>query len=448
MEVTETKAEGLSRTFEVKVSAAELEQRLDTRIEEIRPQMRLKGFRPGKVPASHVKRMFGKSIMQELIEGLVTETNQKAIEDAEVRPAAQPEFHMESNLEEVIEGRADLAYHLHVDIMPEFEPVDPTSLKVERPVADVSEEEVDAALQRLAEQNTQYEARGKTAKAREGDAIVIDFLGKVDGEPFEGGKAEEQVVVIGSGRLIPGFEDQLVGLKAGEETEIEVTFPEEYSAEALAGKDAVFEIKVHEVRAPKTPQIDEDFAKGLGTEGLDQLKALVTDQIQGEYVGASRAKAKRSLLDALDAAHEFELPEKMVEQEFNQIWSQLQQEKEAGRLDPEEADKPDEELEKDYRKIAARRVRLGLVLAEIGRLNDIQITEQEVQNAMIAEARRFPGQEREVMEFFQKNPGATANLRAPIYEEKVVDYILGVAEVTEKTVSKDDLFAEDEVELD
>ena len=306
----------------------------------------------------------------------------------------------------------------------------------------VSDEEIDEALQKLAEQNLKFEARAKTAKAKDGDAVAIDFVGKINGEAFDGGSAEDQAVVIGAGRFIPGFEEQLVGVKAGDEKELNVTFPEDYPSEDLKGKDAVFEVKVNEVRAPKTPEVDEEFAKNFGLEGLDQLKEMITGQIQNEHDGASRQKAKRALLDELDKLHAFDLPKKMVEQEFQTIWTQLQQEKEAGNLDETEANKSDEELEEEYRKIADRRVRLGLVLAEIGRVADVQITDQEVQQAVIAEARRFPGQEREVVEFFQKNQNAMAQVRAPIYEEKVVDHILEVAKVTDKEVSKDDLFAE------
>lgn len=444
MEVTESKVEGLSRTYEIKVSADELQQKLDARIEEIRPQMRLKGFRPGKVPATHIRKMFGKSIMGELVEGLVQESNQKAIEDAEVRPASEPHVHMESEMEEVLKGKADLAYHMHLDVMPEFEPADPSGIEIERPVARVPDEEIDEALQNLAEQNTQYEAREETAEAQDGDAVVIDFVGKIEGEAFEGGSAEEQAVVIGAGRFIPGFEEQLVGVKAGDEPEIHVSFPDDYPAEHLAGKEAVFEVKVGEVRAPRPPEMNDEFAQGLGLESFEQLKAMVTDQLQGNYDQASRSKAKRRLLDALDEKHDFELPPGMVEQEFNQIWQQFEQEKAAGRLDEEEAARDEEEVKADYRKIAARRVRLGLVLAEIGRLNEIQITEQEVQQALIAEARNYPGQERQVVEFFQKNPDAMAQLRAPIYEDKVVDYLLENAQVEDKTVPKDELFAEDE----
>ena len=444
MEVTQTKAEGLSRTFAVKVPASELQAKLDARIEEIRPSMNLKGFRPGKVPAAHVRKMFGRDLMGEIIDKMVNETNQKAIEDAELRPAGQPNVHLEGDIEDVVKGEADLAYHMHVDVMPDFEPVDVKTLKVTRPVAEVGDEQVDEALKNLADQNKQYEPRAKTAKAKDGDAVVIDFVGKIDGEPFDGGTAEQQTVVLGSGRFIPGFEEQLVGVKTGEEKNLEVSFPEDYPSKDLAGKAAVFETKVHEVRAPKEPEIDDEFAKGLGLESLEQLKGLITDQLKAELDQASRNKAKRDLLDRLDEAHSFDLPPNMVEAEFGQIWDQLQTEMDAGRVEDEDKDKPEEELKKEYHEIAERRVRLGLVLAEIGRLSDVKITEQEVQQALIREARQYPGQERQVIEFFQKNPNAMAQLRAPIYEDKVVDYILGEADVTDTTVSREELFKEDE----
>tara|TARA_R110001632_G_scaffold124684_1_gene237701 strand:- start:22751 stop:23974 length:1224 start_codon:yes stop_codon:yes gene_type:complete len=406
--------------------------------------MKLKGFRPGKVPASHVRKLYGQDLMGELINKLVTETNQKALEDNELRPAGQPDVQIDGDMEAVVKGQADLSYNMNVDVMPEFEPADVSKLAITRPVAEVSQEQIDEALGRIAEQNTQYEARAKTAKAKDGDAVVMDFVGKIDGEAFEGGSAEQQTLVIGSGQFIPGFEDQLVGVKAGDEKDVTVTFPEEYGAADLAGKEAVFEVKVHEVRAPKTAELDDEFAKGLGLESLEQLTGLVKDQLKAEHDGASRAKAKRNLLDQLDEAHSFDLPPNMVEQEFNQIWQQLQAEMDAGRTADEDKDKSEDELKEEYRKIAERRVRLGLVLAEIGRVADVRISEQEVNQALIREARQYPGQETQVVEFFRNNPGAMAQLRAPIYEDKVVDHILEVAEITEETVSREELFKEED----
>ncbi|WP_018147326.1 trigger factor [Henriciella marina] len=443
MECTET-TDGLSRTYKVKVPASDLKTRLDERIEEIRPQMRLKGFRPGKVPASHVRKMFGKSLMGEVIEAAMKETSEKAIKDADVRPASQPDMHMESDMEKVLEGEEDLSYHMHVDIMPDFEPADMSDIKIKKPVAEVDDAQLDETLDQVAENNMKYEPRGKTAKAKDGDAVVIDFLGKVDGEPFEGGAAEGHTLVLGSGSFIPGFEEQLVGLKTGEEKDVEVTFPEQYQAEHLAGKAAVFEVKVNEVRAPKKPDIDEEFAQGLGIDSLEELKTMLKTQLQQELDNASRAKAKRHLLDALDEKHDFDLPPKMVDMEFDQIWQQLQSEMDAGRVSDEDKDKSEDELKEEYRKIAERRVRLGLVLAEIGRLQEIKISEQEVQQALVREAQRYPGQERQVLEFFQKNEGAMAQLRAPIYEDKVVDHLLETVTVEEEKVSREELMSEDE----
>jgi trigger factor len=444
MEVTQTKAEGLSRTFEVKVSATELQAKLAERIEEIRPQMKLKGFRPGKVPAAHVRKMYGRDLMGELIDKLVNETNQKALEDSALRPAGQPAVKMDGDIEKVVKGEADLAYQMNVDVMPEFTPVDAASLTITRPVAEVTDEQINESLARIASQNIKYEPRAEGEPAVDGDAVVVDFVGKIDGVAFDGGSAEQQSIVLGSNRFIPGFEEQLLGVKAGEEKELNVTFPETYQAEALAGKAAVFETKVHEVRAPQTPEIDEEFAKGLGLESLEQLRGMVKDQITAEQANASRAKAKRDLLDKLDAAHSFDLPPGMVDQEFNQIWQQLQTEMDAGRVTAEDKDKPEDDLKAEYRKIAERRVRLGLVLAEMGRTSDVRITEQEVNQALIREARQYPGQEREVVQFFQRNANAMAQLRAPIYEDKVVDHILAVATVEETAVSRDELFKEDD----
>lgn len=443
MECVES-SEGLSRMFKVSIPQADIQKRLDDRIEEIRPQMNLKGFRPGKVPASHVRKMFGKSIMGEVVEAIVQETSQKAIEDADVRMAGQPEMKMESNMDEVMDGNADLAYEMSVDVMPEFEPIDVTGLTITRPVAEIADAEIAERLGTIAESNLKYDKRAKTAKAREEDAVLIDFTGKLDGEVFEGGTAEGHTLVLGSNSFIPGFEDQLVGAKAGDEIEVDVTFPENYQAENLAGKPVVFEVKVHEVRAPKVPDVDDEFAKGLGLEDLDKLKEVVTDQIKSEFDTASRNKAKRNLLDQLDEGHDFDLPPKMVEQEFSQIWQQLQSEMDAGRVADEDKDKSEDELKDDYRTIAGRRVRLGLVLAEIGRKAEITIQDSEVQQALFNEARNFPGQEREVIEFFQKNPNAMAQLRAPIYEDKVVDHILEVAKIDEQTVSREELLKEDE----
>jgi trigger factor len=442
MQVTQTEAEGLSRKFQVRVSAAELNEKLSARIEEMRPRMNLKGFRPGKVPAAHVRKMYGRDLMGDLINSLVDETNDKALAENDLRPAGRPNIKIDGDIEKVVKGEADLAYEMHIDVMPTFAPADVSALKIVRPVNEVSEVQVDEAVERFASQNMKYEPKGDGAAAEAGDAVRIDFLGKIDGEPFDGGKAENMDVVLGSGRFIPGFEEQLDGVKVGDERILNVSFPANYPSANLAGKAATFDVTVHEVRAPQKPAIDEDFAKGLGLESLEDLRRIFREQIQREHDAASRSKAKRHLLDLLDAAHSFDLPPGMVEQEFGQIWNQLQAEMDAGRVPDEEKNKSEEELRREYRGIAERRVRLGLVLAEIGRIADVKIQEQEVRDALVREARQYPGQERQVIEFFQKNPTAMAQLRAPIYEDKVVDHIFSVATVEDTLVTRDELFAE------
>ncbi len=444
MEVIETKSEGLSRSFTVSIPSGDLSEKLEAKIEEIRPQMQLKGFRPGKVPAAHVRKMFGKSLMSDIIQETVTETSQTALDERKLRPAQQPEIDIDSDLEQVVAGKADLKYKVDVEVMPEFETTDVSKLKLTKPVAEVTDTQVDEALSRLAEQNKSFEPRGKTAKARDGDAVVIDFVGKIDGEPFEGGAGEAQTVVIGEGRFIPGFEEQLKDVKAGQKTELKVTFPEDYPTATLAGKDATFDVTVQEVREPKTPEVDEAFATNFGLDDLQALKDIMRRQIETEQSGLSRNKLKRDLLDRLDETHSFELPQKMVDAEFEQIWKQFEQERESGNLDEEDKNKSDDELKAEYRTISERRVRLGLVLAEIGRGANVTISEEEVARALNREASQYPGQERQIVEFYQKTPGAMAQLRAPIYEDKVVDYIFERAEVTEKTVTREELEAEDE----
>jgi trigger factor len=442
MECTITDSDALSRTFRVVIPAAQLQAQLNAKIEEVRPRVNLKGFRPGNVPASHIKKIYGDGMLREIIDEEVQKSTEEAIKQADVRIASEPHLHLESDLDKVAGGQEDLAFHFHVDLMPEFEPADPAALTLERPTAAVSDEDVEAALKNIAEANREF--ADKDGAAATGDAVTIDFLGKIGGEAFEGGAAEGASLTLGSGQFIPGFEDQLIGVKAGDEKQIDVTFPEDYPAEELKGKAATFDVKVHGVKAPQEAKLDDEFAKRLGLSNIDEVREALRRRLESDHAAQSRAKAKRKLFDALDARHSFDLPKGMVDFEFGQIWRQLEADREAGRLDPEDAAKSQEDLEKEYRAIAERRVRLGLILAEIGRRNDIQVSEQEVAQAVGEQARRFPGQERQVVEFYQKNPQALAQIRAPLYEEKVVDFILELAKVTNIEVSKEDLFADDE----
>jgi trigger factor len=368
---------------------------------------------------------------------------QKASQEAlgEDRYATQPRFNLKSDINDVNALKADLAYELEADLMPEFEPMDPKAIALEKPVADVSDAEITETLDQIAKSNRSFEA--KDGPAADGDALVIDFLGKIDGVAFDGGAAEKANVMIGAGRFIPGFEEQLVGVKAGEEKVLNVTFPEEYPVDTLKGKAAAFEVKVHEVKGPVDRAVDEELAKSMGFETLDALKDAVRGRLQQDYAAQSRSKVKRVLFDQLDAGHSFALPVAMVDSEFEQIWTQVSRDKERGMLDEDDKDKSEDQLRADYRKIAERRVRLGLVLAEIGRRNNVEIQNEELSAAVMAEARKYPGQEREVIEMFQQNPNLVAQLRAPIYEEKVVDFILELAKVSTKTVSKEELMADD-----
>ncbi|MDP1873897.1 trigger factor [Phenylobacterium sp.] len=446
MQIVEKSGEGLSRVYGVTVPAADLAERLDARITEITPQLNIKGFRPGKVPPAHVRRVHGKALMAELVEQAITESTQKVLEENKLRPAGEPDLKPDGDLQDVVDGKADLSFEIALEIMPEFEPVDPATLELVRPVYKPGDDEVDEALAELAKQNRSFEPRtGKTVKAKDGDQLTIDFVGKIDGEAFEGGSAEGAQLVLGSGSFIPGFEEQLVGAKPDTDVVVKVTFPEDYQAAHLAGKEAEFEVKVTAVSAPVDTVADDAFAEKLGIESLDKLKTLLRDNIEQQYVSASRFKLKRALLDALDTKHDFPLPPKMVEAEFAAIWTQVQQDKAGETLPPEDAEKTDEQLKSEYRKIAERRVRLGLVLAEIGRVNNVQVTEQELMEAMRQEAMRYGPQAQQVFDMFRQNPNAQAQLRAPIFEDKVVDLIVGKAKVEDKDVSKDELMAEDDL---
>ena len=444
MQVTETLSDGLKRELQVTVTADDLSNRLDQKLNEIKDQVQLKGFRPGKVPVSHLRQRFGRQMMTEIIQEVVTDSSQKALEEREMRPAMQPSIDIEGEVEPIVEGDADLVYKLTFELLPEFELGDLSSIEVEKPVAEVDEKEVEDMLNRFAEQQQNFESRGEGEAAQDGDQIVLDFVGKLDGEPFEGGAAEDANLVIGSNRFIPGFEEQLVGVKAGDETTITVTFPQEYGAEHLAGKEATFDVMVKDVQAPAETAIDDEFAKSLGMDDLEALRGAIREQIQGNYASLARNKMKRSMLDALDDIHDFQLPPMMVEHEFNQIWGQLEHQLQHQNKTLADLDEPEDTVRAEYQKIAERRVRLGLVLARIGEENEITVGNDELNRALMQRAQQFPGQERQVYEFYQNNPNAIAELRAPIFEDKVIDYITELAKVTEKPVTVEELMASDD----
>ncbi|CEF56564.1 trigger factor [Acetobacter ghanensis] len=436
MQVTETLSEGLKRGFTVTVPAAELEAKRDARLKEVAGNLNLPGFRPGKVPVSLARQRYGDAVWGEVLEQAVSDAMRTVFEERGLRPAGQPKVDLVSGQD----GKgADLEFKVESEILPEITLPDLSDLALTRLKAPVSDEAVNKVLEDIAKRGRTFEVIEEVRPAAKGDVVAIDFVGKQDGVAFDGGTAQDVNVEIGGEGFIPGFAEQIEGMKPGEEKVITVTFPEDYGAEELAGKEATFDIKVNQLKKAVDAPVDEELAKKMGFESLEQLKDLVRKQIEGEYDQMSRLRIKRDLLDILSGKADFPAPEGMVEAEFEQIWSRVEADRKAGQLDDEDKDKDEETLRSDYRKIAERRVRLGLLLAEIGRKNGISVSGEELGRAVRAEAMRYPGQEKQVFEFFQKNPQAAESLRGPIFENKVVDYLIELAKVTDKDVSLEEL---------
>lgn len=442
MQVTETGREGLKRTLKVVVAKTELDERFNGRLDEIKDRVQIKGFRKGKVPMPHLKKVYGKSLMAEVLEQAVQDTSLKALKERNERPAGQPKIELVDAeggaMEKVINGEADLAYSMSFEVLPPIPLADFSTLKLERLAADVEDADMERALNELSERNTSFEPE-EGRVAADGDMLTLDFAGKIDGETFEGGSAEGANLVLGKGQFIPGFEEGLIGAKAGDERTVTATFPAEYPMPNLAGKEAVFEVKVKSVSRPLKPEIDDAFAAGIGAETLEKLKELVKAQLQRELDFAARVKLKRELLDELDKAHTFELPPSLVDFEFNNIWRQVETNLKATNKTFADEGKTEEQAREEYRKIAERRVRLGLVVGEIGEKNKITVSQDELRRSLIEQARRYPGQEKMVYEYYEKTPGALAELRAPIFEDKVIDFIIDAAKPVEKKVAKDEL---------
>jgi trigger factor len=392
------------------------------------------------VPVAHLRKTFGKSMMGEIVQEAVAEFSQKAVDDRSLRPAMSPQIQLVSKVEEVIAGAEDLVFTMGVDLMPDFKLVDASSISLMRPITDVADEDIEQSLKRLAAQQRTFEPKGDDAQAQDGDQLLIDFTGKIDGIPFDGGTAENAELVIGSGSFIPGFEEQLKGSKAGDAKVVAVTFPADYPSANLAGKYADFDVTVKEVRRGVEAEVDETLATKLGLDSLDKLREAARMQLTNQFGQASRAHLKRALLDALDSSHSFDLPTGMVEAEFKQIWTQVEQDIKAGNLADEDKTKSEDDLKKEFRSIAERRVRLGLVLSEFGRVNNVLVTQEELSRAVMMQARQYPGQEQRIVEIYRNNPDALAQLRAPLFEDKVVDFLCGQVKITDKQVSRDDLF--------
>jgi trigger factor len=448
MQVTETVNSGLKRQIKVTVPASDLEARLQTRLYEAKDKVKLNGFRPGKVPVQHLRKMFGRSFMAELVNEILSDSTQSIIQERGEKPAMQPEISMtedEQEAEKVLEGKADFEFSLDYEVIPPIEIKDMSGIEITRQVYEVPAEEVEDQVKRIADSARSYET--KKGKAEKGDRVTIDYVGRIDGEAFEGGAAEDSHLVLGSYQFIEGFEDQLIGASAGDDREVKVTFPEEYAAAHLAGREAVFEVKVKEVAAPGELEITDELAQQLGVESADKLREIVRGQIEGQFGSVTRQKTKRQLLDALDEAYKFEAPSKLVEAEFQNIWTQVTRDLEQAGRSFEDEDTTEEEARAEYQRLAERRVRLGLVLAEIGEKAGVEVTDEEMQRALIETIRRYPqNQQQQVYEHFRNNPGALANIRAPLFEEKVVDHLMTEVKVTDQKVSRDELMADDEDE--
>jgi trigger factor len=447
MQVTETNTDGLKREFKVVVPASELDARLNDRLAQLKDRVQLRGFRPGKVPVNHLKKVYGRGVMAETIEEVVRETNAKIVTDRGFKLAMDPKVTMpesESEIEGVIAGKSDLAYTIALEVVPPIALADFKQIALERLTAEVTDAEIDAAVGKIAEQNRPFAAKPEGAKVESGDRVTVKFAGTIAGEPFEGGSGDDIAVQIGSHTFIPGFEEQLVGMAAGENRTVNVTFPKNYLAPKLAGQDAVFEVTAKSIEAPGSVTVDEAFAKSLGLESLDKLKGAVRERLTREHAAASRQRLKRVLLDELDKLHKFAPPPTLVDEEFKNVWATIMSDLQSQNRTFEDEGTTEEKAREDYRAIADRRVRLGLVLAEIGEKNNIKVTDDEMTRAIVEQARQYPGREQEVWDHYRKNPNAVATLRAPIFEEKVVDFIVELAKVADKAVSRDELFKEDD----
>ena len=449
MQVTETLSEGLKHEFQISVPASDLDAKADARLVDLKDKVRLNGFRPGKVPVSHLKKVYGRSVMAETIDQTIRDTNTQIFTERGFRLATEPKITMpteEKAVEELLSGKTDLTYTVSIEVVPAIKLADFKTFAIEKPVAEVTDAEVDEAIQRIADQNRSYGPKGEGANAETGDRVTINFKGTINGEPFEGGTGENIQVVIGVGQFIPGFEDQLIGIGSGETRTLKVSFPKNYASNKLAGQPAEFETTASAIEAPLPTEINDEFAKSLGLESLEKLKEAARGRLAAEFAGATRARLKRALLDKLDESHKFEAPPSLIDEEFNLMWNSIRAEMDSSGKTFADENTTEEAARDEYRTIADRRVRLGLVLSEIGEKNKISVTDDEVSRAVIERARQAPGREKEVWDYYRKNATALAQLRAPIFEDKVVDFILELATVTDKKVSRDELFRDDDAE--
>jgi trigger factor len=442
MQVTETLSQGLKREYDISLPASDLAAKLNGQLADLKAKVRINGFRPGKVPMEHLRKVYGKSVMADVMQEAIASANKKIIDDNHLRLAREPKVELPNDqaaIDAALEARGDLNFKVALEVLPVFEIGDFSQISLERLTADVEPSDVETALDRLAEERRAYSEKLPGATAEVHDRVTIDFDGTIEGVPFEGGEGRDVQVALGSNTFLPGFEDQLIGVAVGDKRTVRATFPEAYAVRALAGKTADFDATVKAVATRDPFPLDDEFAKSMGSENFDKLKETIRGRIAAEYARVSRDRVKRQLLDKLDKLYSFELPEGLVNQEFNSIWEQVAREQQASGRTFADENTTEEAAQADYRKIAERRVRLGLLLAEVGTRAEVKVADEEMTQALVARARSFPGQEKQVWDFYRNNSQALAELRAPIYEEKVVDHILGLAKVEELKVSKEEL---------
>ncbi len=441
MQVTELQADGLQREYKVVIEASDIAQKMEHRLQEIGQQVRIPGFRPGKVPVQILRQRYGQSVMGEVVERAVNDSSNQAISERGLRPALRPKIEITS-----FDDGKDLEYTMALELLPDIDIMDFAGIDLERITLKVPDDDVQTALERLAGAQKETRALDKPRAAKSGDVLVIDFRGTVDGVEQQGMVGEDHHLELGSNRFVAGFEDQLIGAKVGEDRKVTVTFPENYVNDKLAGQEAVFEVKIKDILETVPRAVDDELATSLGEDNLDALKGKVRQQIEQDYAQFARARMKRFLLDRLSEGHDFPVPSGMLEAEFEAIWNQLQEDKEKGQIDPEDEGKDEQDLKDEYRAIAERRVRLGLLLSEVGRINGIEVSQDELNRALVQEAQRHAGHEKEVFEYHQNTPEAMANLRAPIFEDKVIDFITALAKVTERSMTPKQLLEDEAAE--
>jgi trigger factor len=444
MQVTQTLSEGLKQEFQVVLPAADLAEKLEAQLKEMQATAQIKGFRPGKAPVSHLRKLYGRGLMGDVLQDAVNDANRKIVDDNKLRIAIEPAINFpggQDDVEKVLQVQGDFSYTVTFETLPTIVLGAFDDIAIERLVSSVTDADVNKSLEQLAERTREFEAKAEGAVGEKGDKLTIDFTGKLDGVTFEGGSGGDVDLLLGSGSFIPGFEEQLEGVAAGGQKLVKVRFPDDYSAKHLAGRDAEFDVTVKKIESPKPIELDDALAKKYGFETLDELHAAVRGNIESDFARVSRAKMKRALLDALDARYKFDLPPRLVDQEFGSIWTQLETERNRGGGPLTEEGKTEDEVRAEYRAIAERRVRLGLLLAEIGQQANVQVDDKDVSEALIAKARQFPGQEKQVWDYYRNNEQALAQLRAPIYEERVIDHLAAVIKITDKPVTREELLA-------